>query len=161
MTVSLGTQNEEIEKLRLELARRNRELTSKEMFLAKKNRILEEINDSLAQISKEANQGTRLKLNRICRKIMQLTKGEEEWEGFRIQFERTNPLFFQKLKEIAPTLTAKELRHCSYIRMNLQNKEIAQLQNVSYKSIEMSNYRLKKKIGLSADQRLSDFIHSI
>ena len=37
---------------------------------------------------------------------------------------------------------------CAYIKMNLLSKEIAPLLNISLRGVEISRYRLRKKLGL-------------
>lgn len=66
--------------------------------------------------------------------------------------------FQQRLSIAYPKLTHKDLRICSYIRMNKTNKEIAQQLNITIGSLETSRYRLRKKIGLSSNVNLNDFL---
>ena len=44
--------------------------------------------------------------------------------------------------------------------MGLSSKEIAQLSNISYRSVEMTRYRLRKKLELSRDTSLVNFLHT-
>lgn len=57
-----------------------------------------------------------------------------------------------------PTLTAADKRLCCYIKMGLLSKEIAPLINISYKSVEMARYRLRKKIDLPPETTLTDYL---
>lgn len=66
--------------------------------------------------------------------------------------------FQKRLSENYPKLTHKDLRICSYIRMNKSNKEIAQQLNITAGSLETSRYRLRKKLELDADTNLNDFL---
>ena len=45
--------------------------------------------------------------------------------------------------------------------MNMSTQDICNLLYVEKKSVEMTKYRIKKKLTLSKDQRLSEFLHSI
>jgi DNA-binding CsgD family transcriptional regulator len=65
------------------------------------------------------------------------------------------------LKEKYPTITANELKLSAYLRMNLSTKEIAQLMNISVRGVEISRYRLRKKLGISSEVNLFDFLMSI
>ena len=47
------------------------------------------------------------------------------------------------------------------LRLNLSSKEIASIQNISPKSVDMSRYRLRKKLNLAADTELSDYLAEI
>jgi len=46
----------------------------------------------------------------------------------------------------------------AYLRMNLSSKEIVQLLNISVRGVEISRYRLRKKLQLDRNQTLPDFI---
>lgn len=66
--------------------------------------------------------------------------------------------YVARLTERYPTLSKSEIRLCYYIKMGLSTKEIAPLLNVAPKSIEMSRYRLRKKLELDRSDNLSDFL---
>jgi DNA-binding CsgD family transcriptional regulator len=42
--------------------------------------------------------------------------------------------------------------------MNLSSKEIAQLMNISIRGVEIGRYRLRKKLGISKDTNLFEFL---
>jgi DNA-binding CsgD family transcriptional regulator len=42
--------------------------------------------------------------------------------------------------------------------MNLSTKEIAQLMNISVRGVEISRYRLRKKLGLASEVSLFDYL---
>ena len=45
--------------------------------------------------------------------------------------------------------------------MCLSTKEIAQLMNISVRGVEISRYRLRKKLNLATDTNLFDYLISI
>jgi DNA-binding CsgD family transcriptional regulator len=45
--------------------------------------------------------------------------------------------------------------------MNLSTKEIAQLMNISVRGVEISRYRLRKKLNLATDTNLFDYLITI
>lgn len=47
---------------------------------------------------------------------------------------------------------------CAYIKMNLLSKEIAPLMNISLRGVEISRYRLRKKLNLSEGENLVEFL---
>ena len=67
----------------------------------------------------------------------------------------------RKLLGINPKLTNLELRHCNYLNLNLSNHEIADIMNVELKSLQMSRYRIKKKLKIASEQTLREFILSL
>ncbi|CAM1371479.1 hypothetical protein [Tenacibaculum xiamenense] len=94
----------------------------------------------------------------VRKKLKSLVSEEELWEDFKIQFEKIRPEFFNRLKDVAPNLSVNDLKHCTYIVSNLKSKEVAQLINVSPRSVETTRYRIKKKLGLEKEESLYDLL---
>ena len=65
---------------------------------------------------------------------------------------------YRKLKKKFPELTDKEKRILTLIMADLSSKEIADLLNVSANSVDMSRYRLRKKLNIEQNQSISDFL---
>ncbi|WP_298902562.1 tetratricopeptide repeat protein [uncultured Psychroserpens sp.] len=70
-----------------------------------------------------------------------------------------NTAFYEKLHEKFPTLTKTEAKICSLIRLNIDNNEIALLQNVALESVYRSRSRLRKKLNLSSKDDLNTFLN--
>ncbi len=83
---------------------------------------------------------------------------DEEWKVFEMSFNKTHDNYLVKLSTQFPGLTTSDLKLAAYIRMNISSKEIAGLMNISSKSIEMARYRLRKKLNLSHEQNLTEFL---
>ena len=54
-----------------------------------------------------------------------------------------------------------ELKLFAYLRMNLSTKEIAQLMNISVRGVEISRYRLRKKLHIPSEKSLFDYLINI
>jgi DNA-binding CsgD family transcriptional regulator len=65
------------------------------------------------------------------------------------------------MKTRFPGLSPTDLKLCAYLRLNLTSKEIAQLMNISLKGVEISRYRVRKKLMLSTEVNLYDFLIDI
>jgi DNA-binding CsgD family transcriptional regulator len=83
---------------------------------------------------------------------------DKEWEQFAVHFDKVHSDFLQNIKTIYPALSAHELKLCAYLRMNLSSKEIAQLENISVRGVELSRYRLRKKLKIPSETNLFDFL---
>ena len=70
-----------------------------------------------------------------------------------------NTAFYEKLHKAFPTLTKTEAKLCSFIRLNIDNNEIALLQNVALESVYRSRSRLRKKLNLSPKDDLNTFLN--
>ena len=97
-------------------------------------------------------------LHNMIRGTLQLDKDRDT---FQLYVQENNELFYSSLKEKYPKLSAKEIRLCGLIRLDLSSKEIASILNISSKSVEMNRYRLRKKMQLSGSVNLSVFIREI
>ncbi|WP_408031599.1 tetratricopeptide repeat protein [Tenacibaculum xiamenense] len=124
-------------------------------------------NDTIRRISNDidsymdGNPSASGYLMTVRKKLDTLISEEELWSDFKIQFEKIRPEFFNRLKEVAPDLSVNDLKHCTYVVSNLKSKEVAQLINVSPRSVETTRYRIKKKIGLEKDDSLYDLLASL
>jgi DNA-binding NarL/FixJ family response regulator len=55
-------------------------------------------------------------------------------------------------------LTHSDIKLISYLKLNLSSKEIAPLLNLSVRGVEASRYRILKKMNLSGNINLTEFI---
>ncbi|MEX0274916.1 MAG: transcriptional regulator [Flavobacteriaceae bacterium] len=101
------------------------------------------------------------KLFQMERTMIAMVDEDEIWSDFQIQFEKTRPHFFKKLKKLSPSFSVSELKHCSYVVSQLRTKDVARLINVSPRTVETARYRIKKKLGLDKDDSLYDYLQKI
>ncbi|WP_111961047.1 tetratricopeptide repeat protein [Chryseobacterium lathyri] len=80
---------------------------------------------------------------------------------FLYRFQEVYPDFCNKLLEINPKLVNSELHLCAMTRLNFSSKDIAKYTFVQYKTVEMRKYRLRKKLGISADENFYMFMKNL
>lgn len=149
------------EKLRLEKIQKDKELANTTMQIIQKSKSLVTIKKSLKSLSRDLGQHPAVnQVNLIIKKINRSIDTDKQWEVFESHFENVHEAFLKRLKEQYPDLTPRELKLCAYLRLNISSKEIANLMNISVRGVEISRYRLRKKLGLEHDQNLTDFILS-
>lgn len=68
--------------------------------------------------------------------------------------------FYDRLGNRFPDLTKSELELCAYLKLQLSNKEIAAMKNVSFNGVNVSKNRLRKKMKLDSNAALSRFLVS-
>ena len=149
------------EKLMDEMAHKTSELASATMHLVQKSEILVKIKSDLSELAKNAPDNIRQKVKRIERVIEADVRHDKNWERFESHFDQVHENFFKRLRSDHPELTPKDQRLCAYLRMNLTTKEIAPLLNISVRGVEISRYRLRKKLNLDSDTNLVEFIMDI
>lgn len=75
--------------------------------------------------------------------------------------EQVNFEFIKKLKDLHPELTKTDIEICSLIRIGLSRKEVANLRNTSLEAVKTSRFRLKKKLNLTTEQGLDDYVNTL
>jgi len=143
------------DKLRQDIETKNRELGISTMSLIKKNEFLNNIKTELK------NAGESKNLKHVVKIIDKNLNNTDDWNLFEEAFNNADKDFLKKIKSNHPALTSNDLRLCAYLRLNLSSKEIAPLLNISPRSVEVKRYRLRKKMGLSHEDSLSDYILEI
>ncbi len=141
---------------------KNRELVTRIISEKEHTGFVELINKSLSSISdKTSIEDVKKDLQSLKREITIKEQITSNWDSFKIQFQKVHPNFFNSLLEKEPKLTQNELRMCAYIKMNMSTKEIANILNISDRSIQTSRYRLKKKLSLTPNTDLIAYIQAI
>lgn len=155
-------QNKELhnQKLQQEIDHQNRELSTSMLILSENRNFLQQI---LAQLEKLRSKGEmtnpcELELRKMITGHIQ---SEDEWESFKIHFEKVHPDFFNKLKKKHAALTTNDLKLCAYIRIGLNIKQISQMTAVLPATIKTNRYLLKKKLNLEESLSLDDYIASV
>ena len=146
----------ETERLMNEIDLKRKELANTTMMAAKKNEVLMEIQGELNKDKGKFSNQFRLK--HIMNKINSAVKNKDEWKVFETNFNEVHEDFFKDILEQYPKLTSKDLKLCSYLKMNLSSKEIAPLMGISVRGVEVHRYRLRKKMDLDSDINLTKFL---
>lgn len=136
---------------------KNRELAVSTMNLIKKNELLSMIKDDL----KKTSEGNERSVKSVISTINKNINEDDTWDMFKEAFNNADKDFLKKVKKEHPLLTPNDLRLCAYLRLNLSSKEIAPLLNISVRSVEIKRYRLRKKMELSHELGLVEYILSI
>ena len=150
------------EKLEAEINFKNSELASSAMHLVKKGELLSKIKEGLTHTMKVVDnpQGNN-EIKKLIKTLSEDDNIDKEWENFTKHFDKVHSDFVASLKEKHATITGNELKLCAYLRMNLSTKEIAQLMNISVRGVEISRYRLRKKLGIPSETNLFDYLMGI
>jgi DNA-binding CsgD family transcriptional regulator len=145
-----------------EMKYKNKELVNSTYHLIQKNKFLNALKMELSKLSKSAKSDVvENELRKISRKIDRDIQDDRNWEVFERYFDDVHQEFLTRLKEKHPGLSPSELRLCAYLRMNISTKEIAPLMNISIRGVEISRYRLRKKLNLPHEANLAAYIMSI
>lgn len=127
--------------------------------MEKKNILQNILNEIEFQTSLMKNPETLKVLENIGHIINKIN--DEGNLAFLERFKDLHPDFINKLNHLHPNLSLNDIRICSMVYMNLSNKEIANILNVQNKSVEMSKYRIRKKLELNGDDSLDGYLKSL
>lgn len=141
------------------------QLVSKERELTALTLQLANIQDSILSIIEKSGQGSKeikdVKMQNLIKEIRSILSQKEYWSEFMMKFSKIHPEFNINIKEKYPKLTSKDISFCSLIKLNLSNKEIANLLQVSHESVITKKYLLKKKLELQPDEDLFQIVNNI
>lgn len=154
------------QQLEHDIRHKSSELGNKTMNLIRKNEILTEISSKIAKLQddkdlRHSNPELHKALTSIRRSINENISHDDDWKSFTENFDIVYQDYTRRLRELHPELTSSDIRICCYIRMGLASKEIAPLINISFRSVEMTRYRLRKKMNLDKDITLADYLRNI
>jgi ligand-binding sensor domain-containing protein len=144
------------EKLENDLVNKSEELSNIALSLIKRSESLGKIKQDL-ELIKPLNDSKKHIYSSIIKEIERNISDNKDWKLFQTNFNEVHEVFFKKLMEQFPHLTHGDLGLAAYLRMNLSSKEIAQLLNITTRSVELKRYRLRKKMALNNLYGLSEF----
>lgn len=101
-------------------------------------------------------------LDELVEKMHYAVKGDKDWAAFVLYFEVVYPQFFSLIESNKQVqLTNSEQRLLALLKINLSNKEIAALLNISSDSVIRAKYRLKQKLGFVETRDMLVFLSEL
>jgi hypothetical protein len=147
------------EKLEAEILFKNKELGLSSMHLVQKNEAISRLKTELSKfIKKISDPEIKKEIKNMISILSDDERLEDDWESFAQNFDSVHNEFITKLKLKFPQLTPSDLKLCAYLKLNLTTKEIAPLLNISVRGVEISRYRLRKKLDIGNEVNLNDFM---
>ena len=161
--VKVQLEKEEVESARLKerLEYRKKELTKMGLFISQRNETYQLLANSLKKFDFLDRADADQKIKSLISEFESRLKINEDIDGFYSDVEQLHDDFFFRLKEKFPNLTDNDMRLAAQLRLNLSSKEISSLNNISVKSVEISRYRLRKKLELDPDDILTDYLRNV
>lgn len=132
---------------------KNMELTEAALRLIEKDEFITSIKKKL---SGQKDHIDIKVINRILKSI-QGSLGKN-WDEFEAQFTQINQSFYKNLQKSYPSLSQTDQKICALVKLNFRSKDMAKLLGISVESVHTSRYRLRKKLGLTRNENLEEFI---
>ena len=149
----IASQNEKIAKSELE--HKKRELAAISTNIVQENEQVSNILKDLKYYSSLLkSEKDRNSFSPLIKSINRLLSEKRKEDLYSDQFNAAYPGYLEYLTRTYPDLTTADLKLCTFLRMNLNTKEIADIMGLSVRSIESRRYRLRKKLNLSKEEDL-------
>lgn len=148
----------EHDRLKSEIELKNQKLSARALYLSGRNQMIEDILSELSKLSQVSK-------NEVLVNNMESLKNHldknDDWNDFVTHFEEVNQGFLTALKTRHTNLSVNDIRYISYVFMNLNNKEIATMLNISQDSSRKRKERITSKMGLPDNVNLYDYLTSL
>ena len=149
----ISSQNEKIAKSELE--HKKRELAAIYTNIVQENEQVSNILKDLKYYSSLLkSEKDRNSFSPLIKSINRLLSEKRKEDLYSDQFNAAYPGYLEYLTRTYVDLTTADLKLCTFLRMNLNTKEIAEIMGLSVRSVESRRYRLRKKLNLSKEEDL-------
>ena len=149
------------EQLKKDLEFKSRQLTTHSLHLVQKNEAMKQLKEEIESLKNTDTEHISRDLQKLKNKVDYSFNLDEDWEEFKLYFEEVHTGFYDALKEQFPDLTPNELRLSALAKLNLSIKETATILGITPDSVKTARYRLRKKLGMETEEKLTDFMMSV
>ncbi len=160
----IKAENEFLEKERirqqaeLDLLRKEEELIQANVELNVQKNELSELKNRLQSHLDKSHDPEFDDLKHYLKQVQKTEKKADQLKYLDHVLSYSNSTFYTRLKELHPDLTEDERRLATLIRLNLRSDELIQVFNISRSSLMTKRYRMRKKLDLSKDAGLEEYI---
>jgi DNA-binding CsgD family transcriptional regulator len=120
---------------------------------------MEHKKEVFSQLKEKLNDNHELNINRIWNEELLL---DNDFNEAKLHIQQIHPDFFGLLNEKAQQkLTPLDLKLCAYLHLQMDTKKIASIMHIEPKSVRMSRYRIKQKLGLGKEDDLNVFLQKL
>lgn len=136
----------------------NAQLAQFTLSIKEKTRLIEQFENELNATKAHLEQDVKDQ-NLALEKLLHASiLTEDEWQGFKDLFEKVHPGFLLKIRQTYPDLTPAETRMLVMAKLKLTNKEMMAMLGIGYDAIKKARQRLRKKINLSEEGNLEEWV---
>ncbi len=156
----LSKEKERNEQLKTLLKNSKTELDELSMSFSKKINIMKKLKKELAKehqlVTSEENEG-----NPLSEKLDDFFGNEAELEALQVKLKDVKEEFLKRYIGRHPNLTEKEIQLSTLLMAGFSSKQIAKMSFVEERSLYVNRSRLRKKLGLSKEVDLVEYIKSV
>jgi len=150
----------EFERIGSELEYNQKKMTAASLKLIQNSERDAQTIERLMEIEKNTNIEGKQKINTLIADYKRISYNSN-WDEFEILFEKVHHSFYEKLNVLFPKLTANERKICAFLKLNMTNKDIAQITFQSDDALKKARLRLRQKLGICRETNLVAFLQNI
>lgn len=148
-------------KLKEQLENKNKDITNLSLDIVRKNEFSEELKKRLDELEEELPTSLQEKVKNLQILMVSHLQINDDLVTLQTNVEQVNQEFYKSLDLLGKDLSQNEKQLCGLIRLNLSNKEIAVIRNISANSAKVARYRLRKKLSLAPEEDVVEFLQRI
>ncbi|MEC3965456.1 tetratricopeptide repeat protein [Muricauda sp. SYSU M86414] len=150
-----------VEQLNTEIKSRERDLSDFAIRLTQDQDWAKALANQLSSIKQADGKEREALIEELDHTIANKISVDTDTREFFDRLDKLSNTFYSKLTQNYPDLSKNEIRLCSLIRLKIESRSIASLQNITLASLNTSRYRLRKKLNLSENTDLDLFIQGL
>lgn len=150
--------SEKVKGLLVEVKSKKQELTRLHSESIQQFKIKKDVTEKLSKIYKAEGAGF---LSEIIAELKSYRINDERILMLKENIQDTNYEFINRLINKHPNLTKTDIEICSFIRFGFSSSEIANLRFTSNLSVKSSRYRIRKKLMLNENVRLTSYLKEL
>jgi PAS domain S-box-containing protein len=150
----------EMERINSELETNQKSMTAATLKLIQNSERDTQTIEQLEEIEKNTNPAGKTAINNLISNYKRASYNSN-WEEFEILFEKVHSSFYENLSARYPDLTANERKMCAFLKLNMSNKDIAQITFQSDDALKKARLRLRQKLGIDRETNLVAFMQSL
>jgi len=139
----------------------NNSIVSKSLIISEITDNLQKLINDITNIQSESSAKDIFVLNKLLEKTTITKKRLQNTINSDNELSIANEDFYRKLLEINSSFTPSELKMCTLLKLNLNTKEISQMNYQSIRTTEGIRYRIRKKLELSSDDNLNIYLMNV
>ncbi|MDX2362515.1 MAG: tetratricopeptide repeat protein [Crocinitomicaceae bacterium] len=147
--------------LQSEVKNRKADLNNLVQSLSYKQRFISEVQKKIKGLKGKSSDEVDDYLRELNMEFVNYLSADKNLEVIHSDIEKVNMEFYQKLLKRFPDLSQNEKDLCGLIMLNLSTKDMANLKNVTPEAIKKGRQRLRKKLGLSSNENIVNYLTNL
>lgn len=144
-----------------ELQHKKKDLNNLAANLTYKRKFIEEVLEKLKTLKEQPESEFSNNVTLLIREFNSYKSADKNIEVLQSDIDKINLSFFKKLESKYPLLTEKEKEMCGLFALNLSSKDIAIIRNITPNAVKKARQRIRKKLPISADEKLTTFFSDV